>query len=149
MRVALLRVLAVVGLAQLAATAVQAQSVKTLFEKYNMLDTFAADCTKPVGAQNVYLVHRALGEQVQRDMLDGPTSVYQVHVIESATGLGPNEIKVVMKSHRGGSNVTLVYRAERDRLRVLDSITDAGRQLISGGRILSSNREAPWFNRCK
>jgi hypothetical protein len=56
------------------ASAPTQSSVKAIFEKYNLLGTFAWDCSKPASKDNFYYVHRLLdADHVQRDQMSGPT----------------------------------------------------------------------------
>jgi Caspase domain len=120
-------------------------SVKALFEKYNLLGTFAFDCSKPVSRDNRYYVHRSLdADRVQRDMMSGPTTRDFSVVFERASESRPNE--VVLGGTRDGEPVESVYRVESTRSRVLES-TVAGRKEISGGRFVNGG-ETPWMNKC-
>src|SRR5262245_4637727 len=66
-------------------SAAQTASVKTVFEKHNLLGTFAWDCSKPASKANYYYVHRAVdGGQVQRDLMSGPTTRDWVATLEKA-----------------------------------------------------------------
>lgn len=120
-------------------------SVKALFEKHNLLGTFAFDCSKPVSRDNRYYVHRSLdADRVQRDMMSGPTTRDFSVVFERAAEPRPNEIAV--GGTRDGQPVESVYRVESTRSRVLES-TVAGRKEISGGRFVNGG-ETPWMNKC-
>jgi hypothetical protein len=121
-------------------------SVKAIFEKHNLLGTFALDCNKPVSRDNRYYVHRLLdADRVQRDMMSGPTTRDFGVVFERAAESRPNEI--VLGGMRDGEPVESVYRVEPSRARVLES-TVAGRKEISGGRFVNGG-ETPWMNKCE
>jgi len=123
----------------------KAASIKTIFERYNLLGTFALDCGKPVGRGNRYYVHRLLDVgHVQRDMMSGPTERDFRVIFERAAELRPNEI--VLGGTRDGQPVESLYRVEPNRARVLES-TLAGRKEISGGRFVNGG-ETPWMNKC-
>jgi len=122
-----------------------AASVKEVFEKYGLLGTFAWDCSKPVSRQNVYYVHRALdAERVQRDIMEGPTTRSFVVTIDKVVETKPNEITV--SGNRDGKPFSSIYRAEPNRIRVLESTTD-GKLEITGGRFVNSG-EFPAANKC-
>ena len=128
-----------------ASAAAAGASIKAVFEKYNLLGTFALDCGKPVGRDNRYYVHQLLdAEHVQRDMMSGPTARDFRVIFERAAELRPNEI--VLGGTRDGQPVESVYRVEPNRARVLES-TFAGRKEISGGRFVNGG-ETPWMNKC-
>jgi hypothetical protein len=122
-----------------------AASVKEVFEKYGLLGTFAWDCSKPVSRQNVYYVHRALdAERVQRDIMEGPTTRSFVVTIDKVVETKPNEITV--SGNRDGKPFSSIYRAEPNRIRVLESTTD-GKLEITGGRFVNGG-EFPAANKC-
>src|ERR1043166_7437887 len=96
MPVAILPLLLVVLSALLAVpSAAQTASVKTVFEKYNLLGTFAWDCSKPASRTNYYYVHRALdGGHVQRDLMSAPTTRDWVATLDKAAERASGEIAV-------------------------------------------------------
>src|SRR4051794_17018558 len=86
-------VAAVVAFGALALADAQAASVKETFEKYNLLGTFAWDCSKPASGDNRYYLNRAIDDDhVQRDEMSGPTKRESVAMVDNASALGPNEI---------------------------------------------------------
>jgi TIR domain len=120
-------------------------SVKTVFEKHNLLGTFAWDCSQPTSKQNHYFVHRLLdADRVQRDMMDGPSTRGFVAVIDKAEGSKPNEITV--SGTRDGKPFSSVYRIEPNRMLVLETTVD-GKVQVAGGRVPNGG-EIPWANRC-
>src|ERR1700688_1260023 len=79
----------------LATSSVQAASVKEIFEKYNLLGTFAWDCTQPASKDNDYYVSRLLDtDHAQWDRMSGPTTRASATVFDKAAELKPNEIAV-------------------------------------------------------
>jgi TIR domain len=120
-------------------------SVKTVFEKHNLLGTFAWDCGQPASKQNHYFVHRLLAaDRVQRDMMEGPSTRGFVAVIDKAEGSKPNEITV--SGTRDGKPFSSVYRIEPNRMLVLETTVD-GKVQVAGGRVPNGG-EIPWANRC-
>jgi hypothetical protein len=120
-------------------------SVKTVFEKHNLLGTFAWDCSKPTSKQNHYFVHRLLdADRVQRDMMEGPSTRGFVAVIDKAEESKPNEITV--SGTWDGKPFSSVYRIEPDRILVLETTVD-GKVRVAGGRVHDGG-EVPWANRC-
>jgi hypothetical protein len=130
---------------RIAAAQAQSGSVKAMFEKHNLLGTFAFDCAKPVSRNNRYFVHRGLDTgQVQRDMMSGPTTRDFVVIWERGSESSADQI--ALGGTRDGQPVESVYRVESSRVRVLES-TAAGRKEISGGRFVNGG-ETPWMNKC-
>jgi PDZ domain/Tetratricopeptide repeat len=128
------------------ATAPVPATVKGLFEKYGLIGAFAADCSQPVSAQNVYIVYRANGDYVQRDDMSGGTAS-DASVIDAAAEAAPNQLGLSMANARG--RVNLVLRIEAGRWRLLESTRDDGAKLVSGGRATQGAREqSPWLNKC-
>jgi hypothetical protein len=146
MPVAILPLLLVVLSAFLAVpSAAQTPSVKTVFEKYNLLGTFAWDCSKPASKTNYYYVHRALDcDQVQRDLMSAPTTRDWTAMLEKAAERASGELAV--SGTRDGQPIDSIYRVEARRMRVVEG-TVAGKKEISGGRF-ANGKEAPWLNRC-
>jgi hypothetical protein len=120
-------------------------SVKTVFEKHNLLGTLAWDCSQPASKQNHYFVHRLLdADRVQRDMMEGPSTRGFVAIIDKAEGSKPNEITV--SGTRDGKPFFSIYRIEPNRMLVLETTVD-GKVQVAGGRVLNGG-EIPWANRC-
>jgi hypothetical protein len=124
----------------------QSSSVKALFEKYNLLGTFAWDCSKPADRTNLYYVHRAIDEeQVQRDQMSGPTTRDFALIFERGFEVRPREI--ALSGARDGQPAESVYRVEPTRMRVLEG-TVAGKKEVAGGKLISTGRDMPWLNKC-
>jgi polyhydroxybutyrate depolymerase len=134
-----------VAAALLAASAAEAASVKEIFEKHNLLGTFAFNCAKPVGRDNRYFVHRALPSgQVQREMMSGPATRDFLVIWERGSDLGAD--RIALGGARDGEPAESVYQVEPGRARVLES-TIAGRKEIAGGRFTGGG-DTPWMYRC-
>jgi hypothetical protein len=125
----------------------QSGSARAVFEKYDLLGTFAWDCTKPAGKENRYYVNRPLDNgQVQRDQMSGPTERDWVTIIDKATELRPNEIAVSGLFNMQEPSEA-VWRVERGR-QLLVEATIGGKKMVSAGRILHSNVDSPWVVKC-
>ena len=126
----------------------QSGSVKGIFEYYDLLGTFAADCTQAVSERNIYIVQRVLdADHVRRESMSGPTTRVDLSVIDLASILGPAEVALSIANDRRRLNV--VVRAEPRRWRLIELTRDNGEKLVSGGRTTDSAREEmPWLNRC-
>ena len=134
-----------VAAALLAASAAEAASVKEIFEKHNLLGTFAFNCARPVGRDNRYFVHRALPSgQVQREMMSGPATRDFLVIWERGSDLGAD--RIALSGARDGEPAESVYRVEPGRARVLES-TVAGRKEIAGGRFTGGG-DTRWMYRC-
>ena len=134
-----------VAAALLAASAAEAASVKEIFEKHNLLGTFAFNCARPMGRDNRYFVHRALPSgQVQREMMSGPATRDFLVIWERGSDLGAD--RIALSGARDGEPAESVYRVEPGRARVLES-TVAGRKEIAGGRFTGGG-DTRWMYRC-
>jgi len=127
-------------------------SVKAVFEKHNLLGTFARDCTKPASKNNLYYLNRLIdADHVQRDQMSGTTTRDFVIFIDKAAEVKPNEIAV--SGMREGKPQEILWRIERTpggdgmRVRGVEASWD-GKKLIAGGKVPDTGREAPWLNRC-
>jgi hypothetical protein len=131
----------------LTATSAQAASVKEIFEKHNLLGSFAWDCAKPPSADNNwYFVNRVMdSDHVQRDYMTGPTTRAWFVIIDKAEERGGNEISV--SGTRDGKPANGIWRVEQDRMLQWDATVD-GKKIIASGKLVTSGRDMPWFNRC-
>ena len=128
-----------------AASAAQAATVKEIFEKHDLLGTFALDCTKPVSRGNYYDVHRAVdSNRVERDRMSGPAVRDFIVIWERTTENRPNEIS--LRGTRDGQPADAVYRAEPGRMRIMEG-TVAGKKVVTGGRAANGS-EMPWVYKC-
>jgi tetratricopeptide (TPR) repeat protein len=128
-------------------------SARQILENYGVLGVWSADCNKPASPSNVYIVYRALDEKrVQSDAMKDPKERAHVNVIESAEGLGPNEITLTQTSQNRD-----VYRLhiEGNRVRPLELMRN-GTKYVADGRHLANisnpaliGKETPWVNKCK
>jgi Bacterial Ig domain len=135
--------------ASLMPSAAQAQngSVKAIFEKYDLLGMFAWDCGKPPDANNNwFFVNRLLdADHVQRDFMDSPTSRAWYTMIDRASESGQGEIS--LGGTRDGQRGDSVWRIEKNRM-LQWAATQAGKQIISGGRWVATGKDMPWLNKC-
>src|SRR5712692_1269086 len=154
MPVKTLRVFGTLAAIAFVAPAAQAASVKEIFEKYNLLGTFAWDCSRPPSPDNNwYYVNRLIdADHVRRDFMTGPSTRPWVVVFDKAVELRPNEIMVsgLLTGRIIGKTVERapvdgVWRIEPNRIQQWSS-TFEGKPLISGGRL--DNREMPWNHKC-
>jgi tetratricopeptide (TPR) repeat protein len=123
-------------------------SIKAVFERYSLLGIFASDCGKPAGADNFYYVNRVIdANNIQRDIMDGPSSRRHVTIISSAADTEPNEIAVA-GTLNGNTPVTAVWRIEGARMVPME-VTESGRKTIAARILLATGREMPWLNKCQ
>jgi hypothetical protein len=138
-----------------AASAAQADTVKGVFEKYNLLGTWAWDCSKPAAPQNLYYVNRAIDDgHVQRDSMSGPETRTWYATIDKATPTGPNEVTVsgfVTGRFAGGEQEAAqtdgVWRVEKNRM-VAWAASLKGKPLVANGKIVGTDRASPWLYKC-
>jgi hypothetical protein len=136
-------------------TAVAQTSVKAVFEKHNLLGTFAWDCSKPASTDNRYYVHRALNTAlVQRDQMSGPTTRDWVARIERAAEVKPNELAVSatftgrsMGKEFDSKPSSGLWRLEPNRLLQWEGTID-GQKVIQDGKLVSNGFQLPWATRC-
>jgi hypothetical protein len=125
----------------------QNESVKAIFEKYNLLGVSAQDCTKPPKAvENWYYVNRLIdANHVQRDLMESPTTRKSVTIIDNAAEATPNGILVI--GTRDGKPAQGIWRLEKDRMVQWESAL-AGQQEISAGKWVRTGTDMPWLYRC-
>ena len=128
----------------------QAASVKDLFEKYNLVGTFAMDCSKLASASNYYYVNRVIDPgHVQRDRMTGPETRDYVTIIDHAIALGPNEIEIGGTRTEGrfnGQSIEETWRVEANRQMAIEASVGSNK-VITGGR-LNGGQAVWWANRC-
>jgi hypothetical protein len=130
-------------------------SVKAIYEKYNMLGTFAQDCSRPASPTNNYYVSRMAGaNHVQRDTMDGPTARARFTMIDKVEVVAPNEVRTIgpLTGKIGNNNfdrtpTDSVWRIEPNRIRFVE-VTIGDRKVATGGRFTGNNQETPWLIRC-
>jgi hypothetical protein len=125
----------------------QGNSVQAIFEKYNLIGTFAADCSTPVGKTNVYYVNRVLdANRVQRDLMESPTARAWYVIIDQARETSPNQIFLSgIRDNNQPTNGT--WRIEPNRVLQWEA-TLGGRKVIDNGKLVSNGRPIPWLNKC-
>jgi hypothetical protein len=135
----------VAALICLTAGSAQAATVQEIFAKYGLLGFLAVDCSKEVSRDNDYYVHRPVdADHLQRDVMEGPTSVTSVIMIDQVAEVRPNEISV--GGTQDGKPYTSIYRVEPNRTRVLEAKV-GGNVEVAGGR-MANGGETPWHNNC-
>jgi hypothetical protein len=136
-------------------TTTTADSVKAVFEKYNLLGNLAWDCSRPASKSNLRYVHRLLdADRVQREQMSGPTSRDWVVVLDKAAEAGSNQIALsgTLTGRVGGRDLDSkptngIWRVEPNRL-VQWEATVNGEKVIDGGRYVSTGVQVPWMYRC-
>jgi hypothetical protein len=143
----IVRAMAAATVTVLAVSPAPAASVKEIFEKHNLLGTFAWDCSKPASKDgNWYYVTRVLdADHVQRDFMTGPTTREWALILDKAAEPKPNEVS--FSGTLDGKPVEGLWRLEEGRVHQWSS-SENGKKLIGEGRLLSSGREMPWLYRC-
>jgi len=130
------------------ARSAQAVSVKQIFEQYNLLGSFAPDCSKPPNQENNWFyVNRVIdARHVQHDLMSGPDTRLWFIIIDQAKETGRNEIflKGIQDGHLP---VEGIWRIDGDRMLQWSAMRD-GKQLISNGRVVATGKEMPWLNKC-
>jgi hypothetical protein len=121
--------------------------VAAVFEKHNLLGTFALDCKQPVGPHNHYIVHHKLGSgAVQRDLMVGPATKQYSYVIDRAEILRPGEVSTSMANEKQRLNI--VFRFDDGRIRTIESVTPTGAKIVVGGNLTGGGGAAPWYAKC-
>src|SRR4029077_8929818 len=120
----------------------QNETVKAVFEKHNLLGTFAYDCGNPVSKQNWYFVDRALDEgHVQRDAMTGQSNREWVAIIDKASELSAGELSI--SGNRNGVPTESVWRLENNRTRT-EETTLGDKKLIAEGKFTGNGNDTPW-----
>jgi len=133
------------GMAAGGAASAQGMSVKDVFEKFNLIGIFSADCSKAASKDNRYFVNRVVdAAHVQRDEMSGPTTRDHVTMIDKATVLGPNEISLGGKYDDKPTEGIWHMQAKRH---ISWDVTIAGKKVISKGH-RANGSAVPWLTKC-
>jgi hypothetical protein len=143
------------GDASVATAQAQSGSVKAVFEKHNLLATFARDCSQPASPDNWYFVNRLSGaSQVQRDYMVGPTERQSVAMIDTAVETARNQITISgrFNGKSGGKSynnqpMIATWRLQGDRLQIWEASL-ANQKIIAAGKVRATGRDLPWLNQC-
>jgi len=145
--------LPVVAIAVLVCTTatVHAASVKDIFQKYNLIGTFAQDCSKPPtpsgDRQNWWFVNRLIADNhAERDFMNSSTERGFVIIIDSAKELQPNQIEVT--GQRDGTiSVDNVWHIDTNRTQTWQGIGDT-KGNVANGKYTQTGNDMPWLTRC-
>ena len=99
-----------------------------------------------MSAQNRYVVYRPVESYVQRDSMRGEKERFDVSVIDRAELTKPNEITMSMANDK--RRLDLVMQIEAKRTRILEVARENGEKIVTGGRLLATSAELPWFTKC-
>jgi hypothetical protein len=137
------------------AVAVHAASVKDIFQKYNLIGTFAQDCSKPPTVQtppngtpqNWWFVNRLIDDNhAERDFMNSPTERGFVIIIDGATELQANQIRVT-GLRDGTISVDNVWHIDKNRTLTWQGIGDT-KGNIANGKYTQTGNAVPWLTRC-
>jgi hypothetical protein len=123
-------------------------SIKAIFEKYDLIGTFAWDCSKPPDrANNWYFVNRVIDDDhIQRDFMESPTSRLWFAILDKARENGPGEI-FLSGTRDGKYSTDGVWRIDKGRMQQWIA-TQEGKKLIEGGRYVATGKDLPVFTKC-
>jgi hypothetical protein len=98
----------------------QESAVKALFEKHDLMGTFAMDCSSPASKTNVYFVNRLLdANHMQLDKMIGPSDRDWIVIVDNVKELTSDEIS--LSGTLDGVPTDAVWRLERNRIRTVDT----------------------------
>jgi len=124
-------------------------AVKTVFENYNLVGTFAFDCSKPAGPDNYYFVHRLVDpDHAQRDRMGGAIKRDYVFLIDQALAVSPRRVAIGgrrVDGSRKGEPIIEICRVEPNRI-LTELQTISGAKVIADGRF--NGQPVGWSNRC-
>jgi hypothetical protein len=136
----------VVAVAIALPSAADAASVKEIFEKHNLVGTFAWDCSKPVSKNNWYFVNRVIDENhIQRDLMEGESSRTWFVILDRAWEQSANEIG--MSGTRGQEPVTGLWRLDGSNVLQWDA-TRSGKQEVKEGKLVAGGMAMPRLQKC-
>jgi Caspase domain len=137
------------------AVAVHAASVKDIFQKYNLIGTFAQDCSKPPTVQtptdgrpqNWWFVNRLIDDNhAERSFMNSPTERGFVIIIDGASELQANQIRIT-GLRDGTISVDNVWHVDKNRTLTWQGIGDTKGD-IANGKYTRTGNAVPWLTRC-
>jgi hypothetical protein len=123
-------------------------AVKIIFEKFNLLGAFAADCSRgPNSNDNTYYVNRLIDpDHVQRDLMESATARVRAIAIDYAWELTPEMIGLI-GIRDDNKPIAEVWRVVDGRMVQWESFFE-DKPEISDGKWLKLAIDMPWLNRC-
>src|SRR5262245_57357407 len=140
-------ILAITTSVQLLLLEATGASVQDIVEKYGLIGTWAADCTKPSSRQNPHAVYRMADDgRLEREIKIEGGKIWDLSVALSMTESSPGETISIWLTREG--EVTNRTRIQDGKAQVQDSTRESGEKLFVNGRRTRDNAEAPTFKKC-
>ena len=132
--------------ALVATTAPSSADVADVVRGWNLLGTFATNCTKRPSADNAYAAY------VQRDAVvfidrDVGTNRDSLAIIDASV-LADGTISIVIDFGKTGTRTNILAKDAEDRIRAIANHDSKGRFSVRNGVVLALKRPTQWQQRC-
>ena len=140
--------LAALGTFTFGVNGARAESVREVFEKYNLLGAWAWDCGKLPDKNNWYFINHVVdANTVQRDYMKSTTERGWYAMLTQATPLSPTEVRVA-GTRDDHIKVDGIWRVEQNRMLQWEATQDGKKTIANGRYIAGNNAELRALNKC-
>ena len=117
-----------------------------VLDDWNLIGTWAADCSKPASPTNAFATYAQSGDGafLQRDV---GRHRDQFSIID-ATTRPDGALAIVIDFGRAGKRTNVFVRDSEDRIRAITNHDSKGRHSVRNGVVLALKRPTPWQQRC-
>jgi hypothetical protein len=135
-------------------------AVIAIFERHELMGTFAEDCKSSPSDSNQYIVHRVISAgRVGRDQMKDRNVPSYASLVEDAEELSANDVAMnvaitdSLNAQMKGWKMHLITRVDGKRIRLMQSgpLTGpyAGRTNIFAGKAANGGAETRWLTKCQ
>ena len=150
------RIFLTAALCALPAATAHAQTVADTIGQFDLMGTWAADCSKPASSDNYFMAFAATGTgEVSRIYYDKPGHIYNKYKIVSATRQGPGTLSYEQVWDFDGSpaniaadRMTVVIKMSDGKFQVMSSRGSDGSYFVRDGKFTSNGSDSPEQVRC-
>ena len=142
------RGLALAAALALCAGAANAQSAESVLADFGLLGTWAADCTKPPGKDNIHSRYEAKDGQVVNVHDAGPAFAEDVYTVRSAKSAGVDMLAITSVS-RAGKETEITMRRTGAMMQVWRVRGADGFQPVTDGKYIVNDAPIRALTRCR
>ena len=130
-----------------AASAAQAGPDSDALTKFGLIGSWAIDCSAPPSMTNpVQIFVPSNAGEPTRQLLVGNSDVDRIMPIHDAIMITDDRLRLSFPQN--DVTVTIVLVKDNGRIRPLESTTNDGRTLVSGGIVQANGQQTTWLEKC-
>ncbi len=134
------------------APAAGAQTVENVFLEFDLLGTWATDCSQPAGhaGRNTHTIYAAAPSGAVTLTYDnGPSMALTVNTILSAERRGDDRIFYLQENQRSKVRIEILLVKSGNAIKVWSSRRTTGEVLVRDGKFAADGVESPRQSRCR